>query len=117
MLLTCAPFGVDVINIVWLSACLPAERLCSSYGASSSAAGSSSSSSRAYHYNVNTDWTHYESGSAGYTSTVSELRRLLLLLSVWEFCSCVPYVGSWQLGAQSSAAKACDGSIVLSGSS
>lgn len=49
----------------------PNERLRSSYGASSSAAGSSSSSRAYYHYNVNTDWTHYESGSSGYTSTVS----------------------------------------------
>lgn len=46
----------------------PNERLRSSYGASSS---SSTSSSRAYHYNVNTDWSHYESGSAGYTSRIS----------------------------------------------
>jgi hypothetical protein len=52
----------------------PAERMRSSYGASSSAArgGSSSSSSRAYHYNVNTDWSHYETGSTGYTSTISK---------------------------------------------
>jgi curved DNA-binding protein CbpA len=51
----------------------PNERMRSSYGASSSAArgGSSSSSSRAYHYNVNTDWSHYETGSTGYTSTIS----------------------------------------------
>lgn len=48
-----------------------AERLRSQYGASSSARGSSSSS-RAYHYNVNTDWSHYEAGPSGYTSTMSE---------------------------------------------
>lgn len=49
-----------------------AERLRSQYGASSSGRGGSSGSSRAYHYNVNTDWTHYEAGSSGYTSTLSE---------------------------------------------
>lgn len=63
-----------------------ADRLRSSYGASSS--GASSGSSRAYHYNVNTDWTHYESGSSGYTSRISKWSdecKCMLVVVVLQF--------------------------------
>jgi hypothetical protein len=66
------------LTTLLLCCAAPAERMRSSYGASSSAARGGSSSSRAYHYNVNTDWSHYETGSTGYTSTISKFDWNLL---------------------------------------